>query len=362
MKNYQFNVLLVLLVLTGVACQKTREQEKESTAFMLSDSMLSKISLDTVETEIVRNELTLVGKVVPDENKVIKVFPLVGGNVENVNVELGDHVRKGQKLATIRSAEVADFERQMIEAQSDLLIAQKNLSSTQDLYESKLVPERDVITQKEILGKAQAELNRIREIFSIYGIGKSNAYTVTSPIDGFVIQKNINPGTQLRPDNAESLFTVGQITNVWVLANVNEGDIPRVELGMSAEVKTISFPDELFKGRVDKIYNVLDPETRTMKIRIQLQNAEYKLKPEMHATVYLNFEEGEKMHAVASQAIIFDRSKNWVLVFHNKSKIEARPVEVYRTLSNKAYIKSGLQGGERVISKNQLLIYNAINQ
>jgi len=343
------------------SCTKTEEKQEDAKAFMLSDTMMNRITLDTVKTETVKNELTLVGKVVPDENQVIKIFPLVGGNVEDVNVELGDNVRKGQKLATIRSGEVADFERQLIQAQSDLLIAQKNLSSTEDLYESKLVPERDAITARQMVDKAQAEVSRVKEIFSIYGLGKSTNYTVKSPINGFIIAKNVNRGTQLRSDNSESLFTVGQIADVWVMANVNESDIPRIKLGMSANVQTISFPDEVFKGKVDKIYNVLDPESKAMQIRIQLQNVGLKLKPEMHATVNLNFDEGGQMHAIPSQSIIFDRSKNWVMVFHSRSQIETRPVEVYRTLANRAYIKSGLKDGERVISKNQLLVYDALN-
>ncbi|TDE16525.1 efflux RND transporter periplasmic adaptor subunit [Dyadobacter psychrotolerans] len=361
MKNSPYILLLAMLAVWTTSCNKKKEVQDEVKAFMLSDTMMSRITLDTVKTEMVRNELTLVGKVVPDENQVIKIFPLVGGNVEDVNVELGDNVRKGQKLATIRSGEVADFERQMIQAQSDLLIAQKNLSSTEDLYESKLVPERDAITARQMVDKAQAELSRVKEIFSIYGIGKSTNYTIKSPINGFIIDKNVNRGMQLRSDNSESLFTVGQIADVWVMANVNESDIPRVKLGMAADVRTISFPDQIFKGKVDKIYNVLDPETKAMKIRIQLQNVGFKLKPEMHATVYLNFEEGNQMQAIPSQSIIFDRSKNWVMVFHSRSKIETRAVEIYRSLANRTYISSGLKNGDVVISKNQLLVYDALN-
>lgn len=360
-KNLLYLCSLAIVSLWLSACTKTEEKQDEAKAFMLSDTMMNRITLDTVKTETVKNELTLVGKVVPDENQVIKIFPLVGGNVEDVDVELGDNVRKGQKLATIRSGEVADFERQLIQAQSDLLIAQKNLSSTEDLYESKLVPERDAITARQMVDKAKAEVNRVKEIFSIYGLGKSTNYTVKSPINGFIIAKNVNRGMQLRSDNSESLFTVGQIADVWVMANVNESDIPRIKLGMTANVQTISFPDEIFKGKVDKIYNVLDPESKAMQIRIQLQNVGMKLKPEMHATVNLNFDEGGEMHAIPSQSIIFDRSKNWVMVFHSRSQIETRPVEVYRTLANRAYIKSGLKDGERVISKNQLLVYDALN-
>lgn len=351
-----------IVALSAASCRKQASQQEESKAFMLSDSMMRQIVLDTVRTETVRNELTLVGKVVPDENRVIRVFPLVGGNVEDVKAELGDHVRKGQELATIRSGEVADLERQMIEAQSDLLIAQKNLSSTEDLFESKLVPERDIITARQMVDKAQAELDRVKAISSIYGVSKSASYVVRAPIDGFIVDKNVNRGTQLRSDNAESLFTVGQISDVWVMANVNESDIPKIRLGMSADIKTISFPDEVFKGKVDKIYNVLDPETRAMKIRIQLSNASFRLKPEMHATVSLNFEENTRMQSIPSKAVIFDRSKNWVLVFTSQSKIEARPVDVFRNLSKRAYISEGLADGEMVVSHNQLLIYNALNQ
>ena len=81
----------------------------------------------------------------------------------------------------------------------------------------------------------------------------------------------------------------------------------------------------------------------------------------MHATVYLNFEEGDKMQAIPSQSIIFDRSKNWVMVFHSRSNIETRAVEVYRSLANRTYIRSGLKSGEIIISKNQLLVYDALN-
>ena len=363
MKNIPVQFILLGVVSIGLVCcnNKKISDDDEAKAFMLSDTMMHRISLDTVITEPVRNELTLVGKVVPDENKVIKIYPLVGGNVENVNVELGDNVKKGETLATIRSGEVADIERQKIQAQSDLLIAQKNLTSTQDLFESKLVPERDVITASKLVDKAQAELDRVKEVSNIYGLGNSTTYTVRSPISGFVIDKNVNRGMQLRSDNSENLFTIGQIADVWVMANVNESDIPKIKLGMEANVQTISFPDEVFKGKVDKIYNVLDPETRAMQIRIQLQNVGFKLKPEMHATVSLNFAESESMQAIPSQAIIFDRSKNYVMIFHSRTNIETRPVEVYRSLSNRAYIKSGLKDGETVISKNQLLVYDALN-
>jgi cobalt-zinc-cadmium efflux system membrane fusion protein len=352
--------LFTLSVLLLISCEPKPVHEEEK-AFRLSDTMMSRIRLDSVVTQPVRNELTLVGKVVADENRVIKVFPLVGGNVEEVKVELGDYVHKGQTLASIRSGEVADLERQTIQARSDLLLAEKNLRVAQDLFETKLTSQREVVSAQKELEQAQAEVNRITEVSRIYGIGKSSIYTVKAPIDGYVIEKNVNRDMQLRSDNADNLFTIGQISEVWVLANVNESDIGKVRQGMEASIQTLSYPDEEFRGQVDKIYTVLDPNTKAMTVRIRLNNKAMKLKPEMHATVTLRYAAGGQLATVPASSIIFDRSKRYVLVYRGRADIETREVNVLKSLGSIAYISEGVKPGEKVISKDQLLVYNALN-
>lgn len=348
--------------LTGLlpGCQP-KPTPQEATAFMLSDTMLRKIRIDTAKIQPLRSELTLVGRIIADENRVIEVFPLVGGNVEAVKVELGDFVRKGQTLATIRSGEVADFERQNTQAQADLLLAEKNFRVAQDLFESKLNSQREVIAAQKEVERAQAEVNRIKEVYRIYGVGKSSTYVVKAPIDGYIIQKNVNQGTQLRSDNANSLFTVGQISDVWVLANVNESDISRVKPGMSAEMQTLAYPDELFRGKVDKLYTVLDPGTKAMTVRIRLPNPGLKLRPEMHATVTIRYEDGGQMATIPAGSVIFDKSKHYVMVFNSRTDIETREVTLLKSLGDVAYIRTGIKPGERVIAKNQLLVYDALN-
>ncbi|MVM40881.1 efflux RND transporter periplasmic adaptor subunit [Spirosoma sp. HMF3257] len=357
----KINILVLLSIVTAVTACGPKPTPEIAGAFMLSDTMMHRIRLDSAIIQPVRSELTLVGKVVADENRVIKVFPLVGGNVEDVKVELGDYVRKGQTLASIRSGEVADLERQAIQAQSDLLLAEKNMRVAQDLFETKLTSQREVVAAQKEVEKAQAEANRVKEVSQIYGIGKSSMYTVKAPIDGYVIEKNINRDMQLRSDNADNLFTIGQISQVWVLANVNESDIGQVRTGMEASVQTLSYPDEYFSGKVDKIYTVLDPNTKAMTIRIRLNNQGLKLRPEMHSTVTLRYEDGGQLATVPSDAVIFDRSKQYVMVFRSPSDIETREVDILKSLGDRAYIKQGIKAGEKVISKNQLLVYNALN-
>ncbi|WP_425290713.1 efflux RND transporter periplasmic adaptor subunit [Spirosoma linguale] len=355
-----FFCLVIALTALLPGCQP-KPATQEATAFMLSDTMLSRIRIDTARIQSVRSELTLVGRIMADENRVIEVFPLVGGNVENVKVELGDYVRKGQTLATIRSGEVADFERQNTQAEADLLLAEKNLRVAQDLFESKLNSQREVIAAQKEVERAQAEVSRIKEVYRIYGVGKSSTYTVKAPIDGYIIQKNVNQGTQLRSDNANSLFTVGQISEVWVLANVNESDIGRVKPGMTADIQTLAYPDELFHGRVDKLYTVLDPGTKAMTVRIRLPNPGLKLRPEMHTTVTLRYDDGGQLVTVPAGSVIFDKSKHFVMVFRSRSAIETREVTLLKSLGDVAYIRTGVKAGERVISQNQLLVYDALN-
>ncbi|WP_421827799.1 efflux RND transporter periplasmic adaptor subunit [Larkinella sp.] len=359
--NKIIRITFLLAAGMGLFSCDTPPVAEEPKAFMLSDTMLKRIRLDSVVNQPVRNELTLVGRVVADENKVIKVFPLVGGNVETVPVELGDYVRKGQTLALIRSGEVADLERQMIQAQSGLLVAQKNLRIAQDLNESKLNAQRDVVQAQNEVSQAEAELARLREVFQIYGLGKTSNYTVKAPISGFIIEKNVNPGLQLRADNADNLFTIGEIKDVWVMANVNESDIGRVRTGMAAQIETLSYPDAVFRGKVDKIYSVLDANTKAMSVRIRLANPDYKLKPQMHATIRLTLETGRQLATVPTDAVIFDRSKNYVVVYRNRSDLEVREVSVHKTLRAVTYLDAGLKPGETVVSKNQILIYNALN-
>lgn len=146
-----------------------------------------------------------------------------------------------------------------------------------------------------------------------------------------------------------------------MLANVNESYIAKVEAGYDAEVKTISYPDHIFRGKVDRIFNVIDPDTKAMKILVKIQNKDLLLKPEMNATVTLKYSEQMQLTAVPSSAVIFDKSKNWVMVFKDRNTIDTRQVEVYRQLGDITYVTSGLAEGERVISKNGLMIYDALN-
>jgi membrane fusion protein, heavy metal efflux system len=130
---------------------------------------------------------------------------------------------------------------------------------------------------------------------------------------------------------------------------------------MDASVETLSYPGQQFRGRVDKVYTVLDPATKAMPVRIKLPNTGMKLKPEMHATVMLHYDNGGQMATIPAGSVIFDRSKHYVMVFHDRTNIETREVTILKSLGDVSYIRTGLKPGEKIISRNQLLVYDALN-
>jgi cobalt-zinc-cadmium efflux system membrane fusion protein len=208
---------------------------------------------------------------------------------------------------------------------------------------------------------AEASLKRIKEIFSIYSIGRNSDYIVKAPASGFIVEKKINNDMQVRPDNTDNLFTISSMNEIWVMANVYESDIAKVKEGYDVNVSTISYPDKVFKGKIDKIFNVLDPETRVMKVRIRLENPGYALKPEMFATVAVQYPENRELIAVPAKSVIFDRNKHYVMVYQKRCDVDTREVDVYQTVGDVAYLNKGLKAGEKVISKYQLLVYDALN-
>jgi cobalt-zinc-cadmium efflux system membrane fusion protein len=355
----KINVVSIALVVALAGCHPKQVVEEKS-GFTITPKMLEESRFDTVRTLPVRNEIKLFGKIAADNSKLAHVFPIVSGNVVKIDAELGDQVKQGQVLATIRSGEVAEFERERMDALNDVALAEKNLQVAKDLLAGKLASEKDQLAAEREWEKAKAELKRINEVYQIYNLQGGALYNITAPISGFIIEKNINQNELIRSDEGNNVFAIAQIDEVWVLANVNESEIGMINAGVDADIHTISYPTREFKGKVDRVFNILDPSTKAMKVRIKMPNADHALKPEMSATVTLKYDESFSMASVPSAAVVFDKSKYWVMVFKDKDNIETRQVEIYRELGGITYL-TGLEPGERVFVKNQLLIYDAIN-
>jgi cobalt-zinc-cadmium efflux system membrane fusion protein len=357
----RFAIALIIIITNGCVSHEKQAAVNDPVKFCIPDSLMSQIKTDTVIYRPVMQELKLIGKVTFDQDKVVKLYPMVSGNVVNVNVALGDHVEKGQVLAIVNSAEIVGAENDIVMAQANLAVSEKNLSATESLYKSGIASEREYLAAKEEKEKSKSELNKVKTVLSIYGGAQSN-YIIKSPISGYVVEKFINPNMQIRPDNSTNLFTISDLKRIWVLANVYESDIAGIAEGEKVSVTTISYPDKIFAGNIDKIYNVLDPDNKTMKVRIQLDNTGNLLKPEMFANVIVQQVRDTTMLAVPAKSVVFDRNRYWVLVYSGPCDVHTRQIDIVKSTSVYTYVRSGVVPGERVITNRQLLIYNAITQ
>ena len=328
------------------------------------DRQQSSITLATANSEPVaikpvNNELTLTGKVTVNQDKMVKVFPLVGGHVDAVSAELGNHVQKGQVLAVIQSGELADLEQQATQARSQLAVAQKNLQVSQEMAASGLTSQKEVVADREQLEAAKGEVNRVSERRRIVG-GSGSKYVVKAPVSGYIVEKSATTGMEWRPDDDQSLFTISNLDQVWVLANVYEADVASVHEGDPAQITTIAYPDQPYNGRIDKIFNVLDPDSKTMQVRITLLNSDVKLKPGMFANVSVTYPGREQRVAVPAKAIVFDKSRNFVVAVTAQNHPVVKEIDIFKTVGDMSYLNGGLAPGERIVTKNPLLLYNAL--
>lgn len=275
----------LLILGMGSGCSSEVKHPGENQDLCLTDSLLKIVSVDTVHLHDVADELTLNGRVTFNQEQVAHVYPMFGGTVTELRAEVGDYVRKGDILAILRSGEVADYERQMKEAEQQVIIARRNVNATRDMFDSGLASDKDVLQARQELINAEAEEDRIKEIFSINNFSGRSFYEVKSPVSGFIVEKSVSRNMQLRPDQGEEIFTVSGLEHVWVMADVYESDISKVAEGASVHITTLAYPGKVFSGNIDKVYHMLNTESKTMNVRVKLCNEDYLLKPGMFTTV-----------------------------------------------------------------------------
>ncbi|MFL5740837.1 MAG: efflux RND transporter periplasmic adaptor subunit [Flavisolibacter sp.] len=359
-------ILVIAVIVAGYGCSSCNHSDgKEVLAKqpLISDSLMKMIRIDTVKRLPVGENLRLSGEIGYNENKVVKVFPNSSGQVMQVSVSFGDRVQKGQVLAVIKSADIAGNYSDLANAEADVKIARRQYENAKSLYEGGITSQREYEEAKENLSKADAVAEKIRATIRINGGGHTTAggiYSITAPASGYIVEKKISAGAFIRSDMNDNLFTISDLKDVWVWANVYETDIAKIKQGYQAEVTTLAYPDKIFSGTVDKVNDLIDPANKSLKVRITLQNPELLLKPEMFANVTITNKDATSALAVPSTAIVTDNGKNFVVVYNSNNDVKVKPVSILKIQGRTTYLQGGVVEGEKIISENQLLLYDAI--
>ena len=369
--NIFYSLILVIAYSLLCSCRghDFAQEDTSKKQFCLPDSLMKSITFDTLKSESVNSELTLSGKITYNEDNVAKIFPLVSGQVTDVKVSLGDYVEKGRVLAIISSSDMAGYFNEYQSSKSELAIARKNLEVTASMKNSGVSSEKDYLVAQSEYQKALAQYNKIREVLKIYGSSFSSGdstgsgYVIKSPVSGFIVEKNITSGKDIRPDDNSALFIISDLKDVWAVANVFEMDIEKVKIGSEAEITTLSYPGVKFSGKVDRVSNILDPDTKVMSIKIKLGNQDFKLKPGMFAHFVIRFPENRTMLALKSTSIIFSDNKNYVLLYQGKCKVTVEQVTIFKLFNGLSFIESGsLHEGDLVIARNGLFVFTALEK
>ena len=356
-----FTVALFTSLLGLYSCSDKPVAEEEKKGYVLPDSLLKTIEIDTVSNSRILNTLTLTGKVDFNEDNVIRIYPTISGQVSDIRVMTGDYAKKGQLLAVLKSSDMAGYSNDYSMAKSNLDIAKKSMEATNDMFKSGLASQRDQLAAQEGYNQAVSAFEKAKRVLNLNGGSMSGEYAIKSPIDGFIVDRQINNNMMIRSDNAAALFTISDLKNVWVMANVYESNISLVKMGDSVNITTLSYPGKIFRGRVDRVMYVLDPSNKVMKLRIVLTNPGYLLKPEMFTSVVVNTTDNKKTVSIPSRALIFDHSQYYVLIYKSRSDITIRPVQVLNTVGERTFISEGVTEGERLIGTEALLIYQELN-
>ena len=302
------------------------------------------------------------GRVTWNEDKTVRIFTPFAGRVDRILVQAGQTVVKGQALATIASPDFGQAQSDARRAESDYALAEKNIARLRELEQNGVAARKDVHVAEADQGRAAAELARARRRLELYGgagRGVDQTYTLTSPIAGVVVEKNINPGQELRPDqaisNAPPLYTVTDPTMLWVQIDASERELPLLTRGKSITIHSPSYGEESFPATIGSVADFLDPVTRTIKARAELTNTTRKLKGEMYVTAVIGTNGATEL-LVPSKAIYFQSGNNYLFIEEQRGKYTRRPVKAGDVRDSRTEILQGLREGEKVVVDGALML------
>ena len=310
------------------------------------------------------------GKVEANADRIAHVSPRISGKIVSVKASLGDSVAAGQALATLDSVELGEALNRYHQSKTKLALAQSSMDRIKGLVEKKIAARKDILQAETDYKTAQTELHTDEERLSLYGVSiaelkgeghKKPLLPVRSPIGGIITEKHAIVGELSDP--SKSLYTVADLSNVWVMVDINEKDLAKVRKGQTATVMVGAFPDLKLKGRITYIADLMNESTRTVKARIEVANPGRKLKPEMFATVELALAaDAPAVVAIPEDALQDLDGKKVVFVAENEAEFGARQVQAGRSAGGMIEIVSGLKDGDRYAIKGAFILKSELKK
>ena len=298
-------------------------------------------------------------RIVYDDNHTARVFSPLAGRVIGIDAEVGKQVKTGDALLKIDSPDFASASSDGMKADADLLRKQQTYDRAKQLLEIKGIALKDYESAKADLNQAEAESLRTKAILrnlASHTTTTEGKFILRAPLAGIVSERQVNAGSQVRPDAANPLFVITQPQHLWVLVDLPERQLGKIKVGQPVLVEVAAYPDEVFHGKVTVIGESLNPVTRRVQVRCYVDNAQLKLKPEMFARVTPIADKQSDLPRIPNTALVTQGLYTYLFVEKTPGVLQRRRVLLATQDSDFSYVKEGLSPGEHIVTTGALLL------
>lgn len=331
--------------------------------FAANAPQLDYVRVATVEAYPVPLADPLNARIAYDENRTARISSPISGRVLRIMTEEGKPVQKGDPLLEIASPDYAQAVADSRKAQADLEFKEQAARRAKILFEGNVLARKDLEAAKDDLLQAEAEAARARQRLGnlgATGLSAGDAFILRAPISGVVSARQVNPGSEVRPDSPP-LFVITDPQHLWVLVDLPESELAKVKTGQKVMVEIGAYPGEQFPAQIRLISDVLDPATRRFQVRCDVDNRGGKLKPEMFARVTPVGDAGTKLPRIPNSALITQGIHSYSFVRTAPGVFQRRRIVTAMQGREYSYVKSGLHAGESVVMSGALLLNSELS-
>jgi len=344
----------------------TESKADSASLFTVPQDQMAHIQVVAVEKTKLPRVLRLTGNATYNAFKTTPVFSAIGGPVNQILVAPGETVHAGQPLLTVNSPDYSAARSAYIKARDAFFLAEKVYNRAQDLYSHGAIAEADLQQAESGRIQAQADMQSSEDVLRALGLKDPEAVMklppkttsqipVIAPVGGDIVERLVGPG-QLLLAGATQIFTISDMSTVWVLVNIYQSDMAYVHAGDSVEITTDSYPD-VFHGKISYIGSALDPNTRTLQARIVTNNPRKKLKKDMYVVASVQAGAIRDALLVPDAAVLRDtENEPFVYVQSGSNQFARRQVKVGKSLGGHTQVTDGLKEGERVVGDGSLFL------
>jgi len=341
--------------------------ENGQIVFPEGSSQVGSFATDTVK-ESGPLRLRLTGRLVWNENHTVRLYPPFAGRVLQILVKTGERVGRGQALATLASPDFGQAQADARRAQSDFALAEKNLNRLRELHAAGVSSRKDLATAEADYARADAERTRAMSKVKLYGASTDlldQNFSLASPIDGVIVERNINPGQELRPDlqlsNMPAMFVITDPTRLWVQLDAAESQLSSLRPGKKLQLRSAAWPDQTFTATLENVSDFIDPASRAVKVRGSVENRERKLKGEMFVTAELEEAPGADLQ-MPEKALVLSGDNYYVFVEEKAGRYSRHEVKVDAVRDGIASVASGVKLGQKVVVEGNLFLHRLHRQ